>query len=76
MTPWAYGLTNFGDLYTHRQLTALCTLSELVGEVIARCRADALAAGMTDGESGLETIEVSALAYAHLIEYLKKILTT
>ncbi len=33
------GLTAFGDLFTDRQLVALTTFSDLVGEAIARLRA-------------------------------------
>ena len=40
-----YGLTDFADLFTNRQLTALTTFSELVGEAQRQAEADALAAG-------------------------------
>ena len=40
-----YGITKWGDLFTPRQLTALTTFSDLVGEAMARIRADARAAG-------------------------------
>jgi putative DNA methylase len=30
LTPWAYGLSNFGSLFTQRQLVTLTTLSELI----------------------------------------------
>ena len=43
-----YGLLNFSDLFTPRQLTALTTFSDLVAEAQARAEADALAAGMAD----------------------------
>src|SRR5690606_23092368 len=43
-----YGLTEWGDLFTPRQLVALTTFSDLVTEAIERCRQDALAAGMSD----------------------------
>lgn len=39
-----YGLTTFGDLFTPRQLVALATFSDLVGEAMAQVRADALGA--------------------------------
>ena len=44
-SPPLYGLTTYGDLFTPRQLTALTTFSDLVGEAMARIRADARAAG-------------------------------
>jgi putative DNA methylase len=39
-----YGLTTFGDLFTPRQLVALTTFSDLVGEAMAQVRRDALGA--------------------------------
>jgi putative DNA methylase len=46
-----YGLSSFGDLFTPRQLTAMVTLSDLVREVRAEVRRDALAAGLSDAEA-------------------------
>ena len=40
-----YGLKEFHQLFTNRQLTALTTFSELVGEAQRQAEADALAAG-------------------------------
>src|SRR5690606_36990980 len=48
-----YGLTTWGDLFTDRQLVALTTFSELVGEALARVRRDALAAGLADDPTPL-----------------------
>lgn len=45
-----YGLTHFSDLFTNRQLLALTTFSDLVGEARERVLADALVAGMPSGE--------------------------
>ena len=42
-----YGMTKWRDLFTDRQLVALTTFSDLVGEARERIRADAVAAGMT-----------------------------
>lgn len=39
-----YGLTRFDQLFTHRQLTAMVTLSDLVKEIVTDVRRDALAA--------------------------------
>lgn len=50
----AYGMTKLGDLFTPRQLTALTTFSDLVGEARAQALHDALAAGMPDDGRGLE----------------------
>ena len=41
-----YGLDVFGDLFTARQLVALTTFSDLVGEAMKRVRRDAVAAGL------------------------------
>ena len=59
-----YGMKSFGDLFTPRQLVALTTFSDLVGEARERIRADALQAGMTDDGSGLDAGGTGATAYA------------
>ncbi len=43
-----YGLTNFADLFTPRQLVALTTFSDLVQEACERVKRDAMAAGLPD----------------------------
>ena len=40
-----YGLREWGDLFTARQLVALSTLSDLIGEAIEKCRIDGISAG-------------------------------
>lgn len=62
----AYGLTKFADLFTNRQLVALTTLSDLVGEARERVLADALAAGMPPGER-LRDGGTGAQAYADAV---------
>ncbi len=62
-----YGLTTWGDLFTPRQLVALTTFSDLVPEAIARVRADALAAGMSDDARGLDVGGNGATAYAEAV---------
>lgn len=62
-----YGMTTFGDLFTPRQLVALTTFSDLVGEAIERCRQDALAAGMPDDGVGLDAGGTGATAYAQAV---------
>ena len=44
----AYGMTEWSDLFTPRQLTALTTFSDLVAEAREQVYADALAAGLPD----------------------------
>lgn len=46
-----YGLDTFGDLFTPRQLVALTTFSDLVQDVVTRCRQDAVSAGTQIGHS-------------------------
>ena len=62
-----YGLTKFGDLFTPRQLVALTTFSDLVQEVIERCRQDALVAGLTDDGVGLDAGGSGVTAYAQAV---------
>jgi putative DNA methylase len=48
-SPPAYGLTKFSDLFTNRQLLALTTVSDLIGEARKRVQDDAAAAGLGSG---------------------------
>ena len=66
-TPILYGLENWRDLFTQRQLLALTTFSDLVTEVREQIRQDALAAGMVSDGSGLDAGGTGALAYAEAI---------
>lgn len=63
----SYGLTTYGDLFTPRQLVALTTFSDLVGEAIAKCRADAVKAGLPDDDKGLDAGGLGAQAYAEAV---------
>src|SRR5699024_3075153 len=63
---YRYGLTQFADLFTPRQLTALTTASDLVGEARERALNDALAAGMEEG-APLEGGGAGAAAYADAV---------
>lgn len=62
----AYGLDTFEKLFTARQLVALTTFSDLVGEARERVLRDALASGMSEGER-LEAGGVGAAAYADAV---------
>jgi len=66
-SPPLYGLKKYGDLFTPRQLVALTTFSDLVGEAIAKVKADALAAGMPDDGRGLDEGGAGATAYAQAV---------
>lgn len=59
-----YGMTRFGDLFTQRQLVALNTFSDLVGEAREKIRADAVNSGMADDGRGLDAGGDGATAYA------------
>ncbi|MGX5693985.1 DUF1156 domain-containing protein [Dermacoccus abyssi] len=61
-----YGLDTFESLFTNRQLTALTTFSDLVGEARERVLADALEAGMPAG-ARLESGGSDAEAYADAV---------
>jgi putative DNA methylase len=65
--PPGYGLTTFGHLFTPRQLLALNTFSDLVGEARDKARLDALTSGMSDDDRGFEIGGQGALAYAEAI---------
>jgi putative DNA methylase len=62
----AYGLTEFSDLFTARQLIALTTFSDLVAEVRGHILDDAIAAGMPEGDA-LESGGGGAGAYADAV---------
>jgi putative DNA methylase len=62
-----YGLTTYGDLFTPRQLVALTTFSDLVGEAMARAKEDALAAGIPDDGTPLRDGGTGAGAYAEAV---------
>lgn len=62
-----YGLANFADLFTPRQLVALSSFSDLVQVAIERCRKDAIAAGFTDDGVGLDEGGRGATAYAQAV---------
>lgn len=66
-SPPLYGLKNYGDLFTPRQLVALSTLSDLVGEAIAKITADALSAGLPDDGMSFEELGAGATAYAQAV---------
>jgi putative DNA methylase len=62
-----YGLGTFGDLFTPRQLVALTTFSDLVTEVGETIYRDAVAAGLADDQTGLDTGGTGARAYAEAV---------
>ena len=66
-SPPPYGMTNWADLFTDRQLVALTTLSDLVGEAMERIREDAVAAGIPDDSTPLREGGDGAQAFAEAV---------
>lgn len=65
-----YGLDTFDTLFTKRQLTALITLSDLIGETHDCILQDAVAAGLADDHVSLEDGGNCARAYADAVTTL------
>ena len=66
-SPPLYGLKEYGDLFTHRQLVALTTFSDLVREARGRVRDDAMAAGFPGDNESLRNGGVGASAYSEAV---------
>lgn len=66
-SPPDYGMTTFGDLFTDRQLVALTTFSDLVGEARAKVLADARAADRDPDPTPLAEGGSGAQAYADAV---------
>lgn len=62
----AYGFERYSDLFTTRQLIALTTFSDLVAEARVQVLADAVSAGMPEGDR-LEAGGTGAIAYADAV---------
>lgn len=62
-----YGLDEFWKLFTNRQLTALTTFSELVGEAQRKAEAGAVAAVLPDDGIGLDANGAGARAYGEAV---------
>jgi len=66
-SPPLFGMTKYRDLFTPRQLVALTTFSDLVGEARVRVRRDAVAAALPDDSTPLNAGGTGALAYADAV---------
>ncbi len=62
-----YGMDRFDQLFTDRQLLALTTLSDLVGEAMQQVRRDALSSGLADDQTPLRDGGDQATAYAEAV---------
>lgn len=67
MTPWIYGLDNFGNLFTQRQLVALTTFSDLVAEARQKVFLDAISSDLSDDGVPLSAGGTSAQGYADAV---------
>lgn len=65
--PPGFGLTEYTDLFTNRQLLMLSTFSDLIKQVQSKATSDALAAGMSESEISLEMGGTGALAYGQAV---------
>ncbi|MBX3110343.1 MAG: DUF1156 domain-containing protein, partial [Fimbriimonadaceae bacterium] len=65
--PPVYGMDSFGDIFTDRQLVALTTFGDLVGEVRVVIRRDAVTAGISDSDESLERGGSGARAYSEAV---------
>jgi len=62
-----YGLANFADLFTNRQLIALTTFSELVHEAKEQVEKDAVQSGIFNDHIGLKDNGIGAKAYSEAV---------
>lgn len=66
-SPPAFGMTDYADLFTNRQLTALTTFSDLVHEAQLQAEADAVAAGLSNDHIALSEGGTGARAYGEAV---------
>lgn len=66
-SPPAFGMTDYSQLFTNRQLTALTTFSALVGEAQKKAEADAVGAGMFNDHIALAEGGTGARAYGEAV---------
>jgi putative DNA methylase len=66
-SPPVYGMTQYVDLFTPRQLVALTTFSDLVGEARAKALADAAHANLPEDETPLHQNGTGPQAYADAV---------
>jgi putative DNA methylase len=62
-----YGLKEWGDLFTPRQLVALTTFSDLIGDLRRTIIKHAIATGLASDERSLETGGAGAVAYSEAV---------
>jgi len=62
-----YGLKNFSDLFTDRQITTLSLFSNLITDVILKVKQDALSIGLQDDNIGIDYGGTGAKAYGEAV---------
>ena len=62
-----YGMKEWGDLFTPRQLVALTTFGDLVSEAREKIQRDALVVGIADDGKGIDVGGTGAKAYADAV---------
>ena len=67
-SPPAFGMTDYCDLFTNRQLTALTTFSDLVSEAQKKIEQDAISVGMKNDNVALRDGGTGAKAYGEAVE--------
>ena len=67
IAPPLYGMTNYEDIFTLRQLVALSTFSDLVQETREKVIVDAKTIGWQDDGTGLDSGGTGAMAYADAV---------
>ena len=66
-SPPAFGMTDYSDLFTNRQLAALAAFSSLAAEAQAKAEADAVAAGVINDHIALSAGGSGARAYGEAV---------
>ncbi len=66
-SPPAFGMTEYSDLFTNRQLTALTTFNELVTDAQKKAEVDAIALGLQNDHISLNQNGTGAKAYGESI---------
>ena len=66
-SPPAFGMTDYADLFTNRQLTAMTTFSDLVSEVLNKAEADAVTSGLPNDHIPLSSGGAGARAYGEAV---------
>lgn len=66
-SPPGFGMNDFSDLFSARQLKMLCTFSDLISDVRKQCISDALSAGFSEDRRSLAEGGNGAVAYGDAV---------